>query len=362
MDSIMKTCAVIMAGGKGERFWPKSRRALPKQFLSLTGDGKTMLQKTVERILPLIDIEDVYVVTNKDYIKLVKEQLPDIIQDNIIVEPCSRNTAPAIAIAAAYINKKYEDATMVVLPSDHLIRYENLFLDTVKSAVAQAQEDSKLVTLGIVPSAPETGYGYIKFISDKDGKSSFIYPVEKFVEKPNIDLAKEYLNSGEYLWNSGIFIWNTSTIIDAIKTFIPDIYQAYCRIFSAIGTEAEAEVIEIVFEKIVPISIDFGVMEYADNIYTIPGSFGWDDVGSWLALERINRTNDDGNYVKGDVITIDTNSSTIIGNKKLIASVGMKDVIIVDTDDALLVCNKEDAQSIKNVIKTLKNSNRYSLL
>ena len=207
----MKTTALIMAGGRGERFWPKSRKNLPKQFLSLTDDGKTMIQLTVQRISPLVDLEDIYIATNKDYKKLVMEQLPGLPEQNILCEPVGRNTAPCIGLGAMHISKKYEDAVMFVLPSDHLIKFEDVYCEVLKEAKQIAEKEENLVTIGITPNYPETGYGYIKFIpSEKEGNGN---KVEHFVEKPNLELAKQYVASGEYLWNSGMFTWKVSTIL-----------------------------------------------------------------------------------------------------------------------------------------------------
>ena len=355
----MKTTAVIMAGGKGERFWPRSRSNYPKQFLSLTNDGKTMIQLTVERLLSLVKYEDMFIVTNKDYIKLVKEQLPNIPDENILAEPVAKNTAPAIGLASAIIQKKYEDAIMIVLPSDHLIKQNQMFLDTLKTAMNVAKEGNNLVTIGITPTYPEVGYGYINYgQSNFSDKYSNVYKVEKFVEKPNVERAKEYLESGNYIWNSGMFVWKVSTIMENIKQFMSDTYDGLMDIKDAIGKDNFEEVQNEKFSLFNSESIDYGVMEKANNIYTIPGTFGWDDVGSWLALERISKTNEYGNSVKGNVITINSKNSIIFGTDKLIATVGIEDLIIVDTEDAILVCSKECTQDVKKVIENLKICNR----
>ena len=291
----MKVTAVIMAGGRGERFWPKSRGNYPKQFLSLTKDGETMIQKTVKRLLPMVAMEDVFVVTNVSYAALVKEQLPQLPEENILLEPCARNTAPCIGLAAAVIRKKYGEAMMLVLPSDHLIRYEEMYVDTLRQAVAVAEKEQNLVTIGITPTYPETGYGYINFERDTDLGMPGVYRVERFVEKPDLDTAKEYLASHRYLWNSGMFVWKTSSILANIQKLMPDIYEGLERIEAAVGTGSYASVLETEYHAFRSESIDFGVMEKAENIYTLPGSFGWDDVGNWLAVERINPTNEYGN-------------------------------------------------------------------
>ena len=231
----MEITALIMAGGRGERFWPRSRKNLPKQFLSLTDDGKTMIQLTVERILSMVPIKNIYIATNADYKQLVREQLPDVPEENILCEPAARNTAPCIGLGAVHIARRFEDALMMVLPSDHLIKFGNMFLNTLKDACAAAGEDDNLVTIGITPTYPETGYGYIKFRSEESHGNA--YSVERFVEKPNLEVAKEYLDSEEYLWNSGMFVWKVSSILKSIQKFMPDTYEGLLKIQAAIGTE-----------------------------------------------------------------------------------------------------------------------------
>jgi mannose-1-phosphate guanylyltransferase len=359
----VKTTAVIMAGGKGERFWPKSRKSLPKQFLSLTDDGKTMIQLTVERLKNLVDINDIYIVTNRDYKKLVLQQIDGIPEENILLEPIAKNTAPCIGPAAIHVKKKYEDAVMIVLPSDHLIKYNEIYVDTLKNAVEVAKEGDNLITLGITPSYPETGYGYINFERDEINiKRTNVYRVKRFVEKPNLETAKEYLSSGRYLWNSGMFVWKVSTILDNFAELLPEVYEGLNKIYETIGTDYEDIILKQQFSDFKSESIDYGIMERASNIYTIPGSFGWDDVGSWLALERINKTNDDGNIIRGNVITINSKNSIIQGQGKLIAAIGMENLIVVDTDDALLIASKDSSQEVKKVIENLKICNRTEYL
>lgn len=352
----MKNTALIMAGGRGERFWPRSRKNLPKQFLCLTDDGKSMIQLTVERIQSLVDIEDVYIATNQDYKQLVMEQLPDIPEENILCEPVGKNTAPCIGLGAVHIAKKYEDAVMMVLPSDHLIKHNKMFVKTLKDAIEIAEEDRNLVTLGITPTYPETGYGYIKF--DAEAMRGNGYAVEKFVEKPNYEVAREYLNSGEYLWNSGMFVWKVSSILENMQKFMPATMEGLNHIKDAIGTEEQQEVLVKEFSGFTSESVDYGIMEKADHIFIIPGAFGWDDVGSWNAVERIKQTNEFGNTVTGNIITIDTKNCIIEGNNKLIAAVGLENLVIVDTEDATLICNKNSTGEIKKVLENLKICNR----
>lgn len=354
----MKVTAVIMAGGRGERFWPKSRNSCPKQFLSLTSDGETMIQKTVKRLRPLVDAEDVFIVTNAAYTDLVKDQLPDIPAENILAEPCARNTAPCIAFAAAVIGRKYDDAIMLVLPSDHLIGYEDIYISTLKKAVAVAEQGKNLVTIGITPTYPETGYGYINFGTE----SGNAYMVERFVEKPDLATAKKYLASGKYLWNSGMFVWKISSIMANIKEFMPTVYDGAMKIGESFGTPDYTETLVKEFTAFPSESVDFGIMEKASDIYTLPGSFGWDDVGSWLAVERINETDENKNFISGDVIAVDAERTTVCGGKRLIAAIGTEDLIIVDTDDVLLVCSKNNTQDVKKVIAQLKDTGRTELV
>ncbi|MDR1559682.1 MAG: mannose-1-phosphate guanylyltransferase [Clostridiales bacterium] len=359
----MKTTAVIMAGGKGERFWPKSRSNMPKQFLSLTGDGKTMIRLTAERHLPMVSWEDIYVVTNRDYVPLVTEQVPEIPAENILAEPTARNTAPCVGYAASVIQQKYGDAVMLVLASDHLIKNNRMYLDTMAQAAEIAIEGDSLCTVGITPSYPETGYGYIHFGYDENTpKHRGVYTVKKFVEKPDLATAKEYLNSGEYLWNSGMFVWKASSILDRIRKLMPDLYNGLSEIAESRGEYDAEAVLERVYRTFPSVSIDYGIMEKAEGVFTIPGSFGWDDAGSWLALARINKTDENGNIVNGDVITIGTRDCIIVGGGRLIATVGLEDTVVVDTDDTLLIARKESAQDIKKVIENLKICNRRSLV
>ena len=356
----MKRTALIMAGGKGERFWPKSRLSLPKQFLSLTDDGKTMIQLTVERISPLVNIEDVYIATNKNYKELVKEQLPGIPEENILCEPVGRNTAPCIGLGAAHVAKKYDDATMIVLASDHLIKNNEIFTETFTQACEVAEKGENLVTIGITPNYPETGYGYIKY--DQNTKENSAYAVEKFVEKPVLEVAKEYLADGHYLWNSGMFVWKVSTILNNFNKLLPDSYEALMKIKASVGTDKEEEVLNTEFMNLEAESVDYAIMEKAENIYIIPGNFGWDDIGSWLAVGRIKKTDEDNNVVNGNVVTVNTKNCVIEGGEKLIATVGLRDIVVVDTKDATLISTKENAGEIKKVLAKLREAGKNEYL
>ena len=356
----MKKTALIMAGGRGERLWPKSRKALPKQFLSLTGDGRTMIQLTVERILPMIAMEDIYVCTNRDYMALVSEQLPELPQENILCEPVGRNTAPCIGFGAAVMEKKYGEAVMFVLASDSYIKYNSIFLNALQDACEVAEAGENLVTVGITPDYPEVGYGYIRF--DPAESMGRAFKVERFVEKPDVDTARSYLATARYLWNSGMFIWKLSTIRDALRVHMPALSEGLDRIASALGTAEEQKTVEKEYAAMPNISIDYAVMEKADRIYTVPGSFGWNDVGSWQALDIIRSGNEFGNVVSGNAVTVDTRRCIIQGGERLIATVGLDDLVIVDTADALLVCNKSDTSGIKKILENLRICNRDEYL
>ena len=358
--SELKRTVLIMAGGRGTRFWPKSRKKLPKQFLSLTGDGKTMIQLTVDRLLPIVDAEDIFISTNSEYLDLIKEQLPNIPQENILCEPVGRNTAPCIGLGAIHINKKYDDAVMIVLPSDHQIKMPDLFRNTLNDACELAEEGNNIVQIGITPDYPETGYGYIKY--NPTEKKNTAYKVDKFVEKPDLETAKQYLETNQYLWNAGQFIWKVSTVLKDMEEYMPVTYSKLMKIQETIGTDKYEETLKNEFESMEAISIDYGVMEKAKDIYVIPGNFGWDDVGSWLAVGRLQRKDNKGNVINGDVITLNTEDCIIQGDKKLIAVIGMTNVIVVDTEDALLICDEDHAGEIKDVMQQLEDDNREELL
>lgn len=361
----MKRTALIMAGGKGERFWPKSRVTLPKQFLSFTDDGRTMIQLTVERISPLVDIKDVYIATNRNYKELVMQQLPGIPEKNILCEPVGRNTAPCIGLGAVHVMKQCEadgeqDALMIVLASDHLIKHNDIFIDTLKAGCDVAAKQESLVTIGITPNYPETGYGYIKY--NRDAKNGESYAVDAFVEKPDLDTARKYLASGDYLWNSGMFIWKVSTILDNFKKFMPSTYDGLMKIKASAGTAEEDKVLADEFPNLESQSVDYGIMEKASDIYILPGTFGWDDVGSWLAVGRIKKNDENGNVVNGNVVTVNTQNCVLEGRDKLIATVGLRDMVVVDTEDAILISTKENAGEIKQVLAKLREQNKNEYL
>lgn len=349
----MKVTALIMAGGKGERFWPRSRTNCPKQFIDVSGCGRSMIQLTVDRIRPMVKMEDIYIATNENYKALVQEQLPEIPVENILCEPVGRNTAPCIGLGAAYMLKKGEDSVMMVLASDHLIKYEDIFREVLEEAIDIAEEESNIVTIGITPDCPETGYGYIKKNSAvAKGKAN---GVDRFVEKPDRETAIAYLNSGEYFWNSGMFVWKASTVMSSMEKYMPDIYEKLQKISDSIGTADEKQVLCEEFTAMRSESVDYGIMEKASDIYVLPGQFGWDDVGSWLAVGRIKGNDESGNTLTGNVVTVNTKNSIIEAKDKLIATVGLDGIVVVDTDDVTLIGDKIHMGDIKKVLEQLRN-------
>ena len=349
---------VVMAGGKGERFWPKSRIKMPKQFLKLYGD-KTMIQQTVDRLKRLMPIENIFVVTNIDYAGLISDQIPELPTENILIEPMGKNTAACIGLAALHTERLDRDSIMVVVPSDHVIKDEETYLGVLKTAIEKAKSGNNLVTIGIKPQHPETGYGYINFkkITNEIINNNPVHKVERFVEKPDYDTAVKYVESGDYLWNSGMFIWKTSTILNAIKEYMPQLYSALNVIKENFDSDEIEKILYEEYSKLESISIDYGIMEKAKNVYVVPGDFGWDDVGSWTSIERLYEKDENGNVIKGNVVSVDTKKCIITGSDKLIATLGIEDVIIVDTEDALLICSKDKAQNVKEILKELKEKN-----
>ncbi|WP_410770714.1 mannose-1-phosphate guanylyltransferase [Fontibacillus sp. BL9] len=347
------TC-VIMAGGKGERFWPKSRTNLPKQFLNISGN-KSMIQQSIARLEKLIDISQIFIVTNGLYAELIKAQIPHLPHENIIIEPVGRNTAPCIGLASILIEERFPDSTMIVLPSDHIIENEEGFIKILETAVEVAQDNQSLVTLGIQPGYPETGYGYIESTDHKQVVNDLeVLKVNKFVEKPDQTTAESYLQAGNYYWNSGIFVWRTEVIRKYIQQLMPEMHDILETMRAAFGSINFAEVIKDEFVKMPDQSIDYGIMEKVDNIFVIPCIFGWDDVGSWTALERINELDENGNVIKGNILNLDTKRCIIESNGKLIATLGIEDLIIVDTEDVTLICSKDKAQEVKLLLKELR--------
>jgi mannose-1-phosphate guanylyltransferase len=348
--------AVIMAGGRGTRFWPRSREKKPKHLLDIISE-KTIIQETVDRIKPLITPDNILVVTGKKHARALMKQLPEIPSRNIIIEPEGKNTAACIGLAALHIRKIVSDDIMVVLPSDHAISDSRKFIDVLDAAAKVAAEEDGLVTIGIKPSSIQIGFGYIEqanffqHIGNED-----VFRVKSIREKPDFRQAQEFIQSDTFYWNSGMFVWKASTILQEIARWLPDLYAGLMKINEALGTPDEAAIVPRVYRKLKSISIDYGVMEKADNVFMLKGDFGWSDVGSWDALWEISTKDNKGNVLTGggNVIFEDTEGSLVYSPQKLVALVGIKDLIIVETKDALLICKKGRSQEVKKVVEALE--------
>lgn len=346
-------CALIMAGGKGERFWPLSTDEKPKQFLKLLGE-KTMIQMTVERLKPLIPIDRIFVVTGSRYIQLVKEQLPELPERNIIIEPVGKNTAPCIALSAFQIKKYCSDATIAVLPSDHLIRNENEFRNVIVAAGCFIDEnENAIVTLGMEPDRPETGYGYIKCSETHNIVNGLkVKDVEMFVEKPDKKKAEEYLENGNFLWNGGMFVWKADNILRLTEKYLKNTYDILKEI-SCTADEEYEEKLNKEYNLVDSVSIDYGIMERADNIYVIPSEFGWDDVGTWYSVERYRDKDENNNVCIGKIVNINSKNNIIVGKNKPVIISGLEDIFVVESDDVILIGKKDDIKNIKDIKKTV---------
>jgi len=352
MSKSDKYC-VIMAGGIGSRFWPLSTQKFPKQFQDILGTGRTMIQQTYDRISKMIPNENIFVITNKEYVSLSHQQLPEIPEENIVGEPLMKNTAACNLYMANKIAEINPDATMVVLPADHLILKENVFLEKLELAFQQASGNDYLVTLGITPTRPDTGYGYIQFVDKKD---SDYYKVKTFTEKPILELAKSFLESGDFLWNAGIFIWNVKSICSAFETYLPEMTQHFTA--CEYNAESEKSCIELIYPKVQKISIDNGILEKAKNVYVIPADLGWSDLGTWTSVfENSEKDENDNSINIKSALTYQSQGNIIHvkNNNKAIVIDGLKDYIVVDTEKVLLICPREHDQLIKDYVLDLKS-------
>ena len=350
----MNRYCIIMAGGVGTRFWPLSRQNKPKQFLDIMGTGKSFLRHTFERFAPLVPDENFIVVTNRRYKELIRNILPEIREEQILCEPIGRNTAPAIAYAAYWLRKHDPEAQMIVTPADHWVVDEEGFRSIIGECLEFADRHDALLTVGIKPTRPDTGYGYIQVSDDHT-----ISKVKCFTEKPDLELAQTFLQTGEFYWNSGIFIWKVQAIVEAFRKYLPEHHAMFSGVMKALGTDAEKTTVEIVFSECRAISIDYGIMEKADNVYVRCGDFGWSDVGTWGSVYQHARKDRYANAVPEEGCYVyDTRSSIVSLPKGKVAVIsGLKEYIVVDTDDVLMICPRAEEQNIKKFIDEVKFHN-----
>lgn len=350
---------VLMAGGVGVRFWPYSRNSRPKQFLDVLGTGKTLIQSTFERFLPLCPVENIFVVTHEEHGTLVKEQLPQLNPGQILTEPMRKNTAACIAYASYKIQQLDPEAVIVVTPADHLILKEDAFLDIIKKAADQARADEKLITLGIKPTRPETGYGYIQYHTEK----SFAKKVKTFTEKPELSLAKKFLESGDFVWNAGIFIWSVKAIVKAIQLHLPEMAEVFEEIKSKLGTPEEKVAISAAYPQCKSTSIDYGVMEKASNVFVCLGDFNWSDLGSWASIHEISDKDSDNNVIRANALTYETRNCMIKGsNNKLIVVQGLNGYLVGEFENVIIVCEKDKEEQFRRFVsdvKTKPNANEF---
>ncbi|MBX7138599.1 MAG: NTP transferase domain-containing protein [Oligoflexia bacterium] len=348
---------VVLAGGSGSRFWPVSRQKKPKQFLSLSPDGDSLIQATVARLAAHCSAENLYVISNVEHAALVKEHTP---QAQLLVEPLAKNTAASIGLAALHLRRANRNAVMIVLPADHVVKDAPGLLAVLEEAAQMAREKDVLVTLGITPSFPHTGYGYLKRGAPIRDRT---FQLSRFFEKPNLERAQLYVQSGEYFWNSGMFVWRVRTILDAISHFMPDLAHGLAEIDQVLGTPSENEVITRVFAGLESVSIDFGVLEHARNCMMVAApDIGWNDVGSWDAWADLLPHDGDNNVVVGDAMLLGSSGCVVNSEKRFCAVVGARNLVVVDVEDALLVCPRDKVQDVKKVVEELKHQGRKALV
>jgi mannose-1-phosphate guanylyltransferase len=350
---------VLMAGGIGSRFWPYSRNAKPKQFLDFLGTGKSLLQSTFERFLPICPAENIYVVTHEEHVAHVKDQLPALSPAQILAEPMRRNTAACIAYASYRIARQDMNAVIVVSPSDHLILKEAEFHEVIQSAVKEAEKQDKLITIGIQPTRPETGYGYIQYHTE----NGFAKKVKTFTEKPELQLAKTFIESGDFVWNSGIFIWGVRAIIDALHKFLPELAEVFEEVSPKMGTAGENEAIRETYAQCKNISIDYGIMEKATNVYVCLGNFAWSDLGSWGSIHEISAKDKQHNVVNANALVYDTRNCIIKGSPdRLIVAQGLDGYLVGEFGNVFIVCEKDKEEQFRrfvNDVKTRQNSGEF---
>lgn len=347
-----------MAGGVGSRFWPLSRSGKPKQFLDILGTGKTLLQQTFERFRNICPPENILIVSNRDYKELILEQLPDILEDNVLLEPMRRNTAPCIAYANYKIQEKNPNANIIVAPSDHLILNETEFVRVINQGLDFVRTNDALLTLGIKPNRPETGYGYIQINHNQKIGELSCEPtkVKTFTEKPNLEMAKIFYESGEFFWNSGIFLWKLNSIMDAFNKHLSEVDELFKQGIGIYNTDEEQKFIDETYSESKNISIDYGIIEKAENVYVLCADFGWSDLGTWGSLYENSQKNEQNNSVIGKNVLIYDTENTIVNmpDGKLAVIQGLKDYIVVESDGILLICKQQDEQKIRQFVKDVK--------
>jgi len=355
----MNLYAVIMAGGVGSRFWPRSREKKPKQLLTIFGE-QSMIRQTYERLSFFIDPKNILVVTGEAHAEEIIEQLPELPIENVIAEPFGRNTAACIGVAAQVIKQRDPEAISIVVPADHIIGPKEAFKKVIEIAANAAEVNSSLVTIGIPPSRPETGYGYIQIddASEEDG----VYKVLTFAEKPNLATAIRFIESGDFMWNSGMFIWNVSVILEEIMIYMPELYEALGKLEPSIGTDSFYTTLTEIYSDLKSVSIDYGIMEKSKRVFLTKGIFSWSDVGSWEEVFQISEKNDSGVVSVGNVFNEHSTDSYIYSPDKFAAIVGVDNLIVINTNDSLLVCRRDKAQDVKKVVDFLKQNERKELL
>lgn len=348
--------AIIMAGGIGSRFWPISRTSHPKQFIDILGTGKTLIQNTYHRFLKVCPKENIYVVTNEIYTDLVKQQLPGMADQQILTEPVMRNTAPCIAYGCFKIESLNPDAVIVVAPSDHLILDESRFVSTIEKSLQTAGDNNCLITLGIKPSRPDTGYGYIQYTGQS--LNGDFFKVKTFTEKPTLEIAKTFIQSGDFLWNAGIFVWSAKAIVKAFSQYLSDMHEIFAEARSVYNTEGEKTSIHKSYLQCTNISIDYGIMEKADNVYVLPSEFGWSDLGTWASIYDLAEKDYVGNAVipSDKVIMYDSSNCMVnVPAEKLVILQGLHDYIVVESNNTLLICPRDQEQNVKKVVADVKH-------
>ncbi len=356
--------AVIMAGGRGTRFWPRSREKKPKHLLDIVSN-RTIIQETVDRIKPLIKPKNILIVTGKKHARELMRQLPEIPAKNILIEPVGRNTAACIGLAALHIQEKAKDDVMVVLPSDHGIADPAGYRSVIAAAARAAEMKNALVTIGITPTGPHTGFGYMEGGASA-GKiaGEKLLRVKAFREKPNLKQARVFLQCGNFFWNSGMFVWKASVILKEIEKFLPDLYSGLMTIRASLGTANEARTVSKIYRSLASVSIDYGVMEKAGDVFMIPARFGWSDVGSWDTLWEISPKDPEGNALAGgsQALYEHAENTLVYSPNKLVALIGIKDVLVVETKDALLICQRGHSQDVKKIVDTLEAKGKRQLI